>query len=142
MRSAYALARCLHIHIPSIQCAGRPTQPSCHECFQMLTWLEREYFLNTARPKYVTVFLEDNLSPPVKIVGLAQCGPETYVAVHSSHFKNHIPKDGFHESGDLRHTLDLFFGRHIGFVGRSSCLLTKWMSQDGLMGLAGLSLNR
>jgi len=82
----------------------------------MLTWLEREYFLNTARSKYVTVFLEDNLSPPVTNVSLAQCGPETYAAVHLSHFKDHIPKDGFHENGDLRHTLDLFFGRHIGFV--------------------------
>jgi hypothetical protein len=41
---------------------------------------------------------------------LPHCGPETYAAVHLSHFNDHIPKDVVHETGDLGHTLDLFCG--------------------------------
>jgi hypothetical protein len=40
--------------------------PTVTDVFQMWTLLERVYFLNQQRTQYVTIFLEEDLSPEEK----------------------------------------------------------------------------
>jgi hypothetical protein len=58
---------------------------------------------------YVSIYLNDNLTPYVKIVSSAR----TVVLNQIQWFillirKDHIPKDVMHELGDSRHTMDSY----------------------------------
>jgi len=84
------------------------------DVFQMTGLLRRTLFLNQQETKYVSIYLNEDLKPQVKIgtssghVVLNEM--QWFILVT---FKSNIPKNEVHELGDPRHTLSMYFGRYI-----------------------------
>lgn len=66
--------------------------------FQMWTSLERVYFLNKERTKYVAIFLDENLTPQVKLTSSSRNvvlnQMQWFILVT---FRNDIPKIHVHD---------------------------------------------
>jgi hypothetical protein len=90
--------------------------------FQMSTLLERVYLLNKQRTKYVSIFLDEHLTPQVKIVTYSRNGVLTqiqwFIVVTLT---NDIPKNEVHELGDSRHTLCTVDGIPASRLRKSVC---------------------
>lgn len=88
--------------------------PAVIDIFHMWALLECVYPLDKARIKYVSIFLDENLTPQVKIVisyrVILLNRIQWFVLVT---FKDHMPQDVFLELDDLLHTLDLYCGSYI-----------------------------
>ena len=103
----------------------------------MLTLLERIYFLNKENTNYLTIFLDENLTPQVKTVSSSRS-----VVLHKMQFfnwvtfKDHIPKDVIHELGDSHHTLDLYCRRYIHIISDDIHVLLNKSQWAYLMELA------
>jgi hypothetical protein len=82
--------------------------------FQMLSLLQRVYYINKQRTKYVCIYLDENLTPQVKIASssshVVQNQIQWFILVT---FKSQIPKSEVHELGDSRHTLSMYCGGYI-----------------------------
>jgi hypothetical protein len=103
--------------------------------------LERVYYVNNSRIKYISLILDENLTPHARIVSgkhavvLDQMQWFIFVA-----FKNNIPDNKIHELGDSLHTLDLYCGKYARITcDHVNVVLTKqeWdcMMQMGLHSL-------
>jgi hypothetical protein len=88
--------------------------PAVIEIFHMWTLLECVYPLNKARIKYVSIFLDENLTSQVKIVisyrTMVLNRIEWFILVT---FKDHMPQGVLLKLYDLRHILDLYCGPYI-----------------------------
>jgi hypothetical protein len=79
---------------------------------QMKRLFERVYHVNNSRTKYISLVLDENLTPQARIV----CGKQAVVLDQMQWFilvalKNNIPDNMIHELGDSLHTLDLYCGK-------------------------------
>lgn len=88
--------------------------PAVIDIFHMWTLLECVYPLNKARIKYVSIFLDENLTSQVNIVisflAMVLNRIQWFILVT---FKDHIPQDVLLELYDLSQTLDLYCGQYI-----------------------------
>lgn len=109
----------------------------------MWSLLERVYFLNKQRTKYVSLFLDENLTPQVKItssspnVVLNQI--QWFILVT---FKDAIAKNEVHELGDTRHTLSMYCGRYIRIMSEDIQVFLSKSEWSYLMELAGSCIDR
>ena len=82
--------------------------PAVTDIFHMWTLLECVYPLKKARIKYVSVFLDENLTPQMKfVISYRAMMPHRIQWFILVTFKDHMPQDVVLEL-DLRHTLDLY----------------------------------
>ena len=83
------------------------------DVFQMTGLLLRTFFLNQQETKYVSIYLNEELKPQVKIVtssgNVVLNEMQWFILVT---FKSNIPKNELHELGDPRHTLSMYCGRY------------------------------
>ena len=83
------------------------------DVFQMTGLIRRTFFLNQQQTKYVSIYLNEDLKPQVKIgtssghVVLNEI--QWFIQVT---FKSNIAKNEVHELGDPRHTLSMYCGRY------------------------------
>jgi hypothetical protein len=82
---------------------------------------QHTYFLNKQRTKYVCIYLDDNMTPQVKIVSsshhVTSNQIQWFILVT---FKNRIPKGEVHELGDSRHTLSMYCGRYVRIMSEEA----------------------
>jgi hypothetical protein len=111
--------------------------------FQMSTLLERVYFLNKQRTKYVSIFLDEYLTPQVKIVtccrNVVLNQIQWFILVT---FKNDIPINEVHELGDSRYTLSVYCGRHVRITSEDVSVLLNKSELSYLKQLAGSCIDR
>ena len=109
----------------------------------MLTLLERVYYLNKQRTKYVSIFLDETLNPHVKIASSSRSvvlnQMQWFILVT---FKDHIPKSEVHELGDSRHTLSLHCGRYIRITSEDVHVFLNKSEWSDLMELARTCMDR
>jgi hypothetical protein len=109
----------------------------------MWALLERVYPLNKLKTRYVSVFLDENLTPQVKIV----CSSRAIVLNRMqwfilSTFKDPIPKDVIHELRDSNHTLELYCGRYIRITSDDVLILLSKSQWSYLKYLGRSCINR
>ena len=79
--------------------------------------LEHVYFLNKQRTTYVSIFLDETLTPHVKIASSSHSVVlnqiQWFILVT---FKSHIPKSEVYELVDSRHTLSIHCGWYIHII--------------------------
>jgi hypothetical protein len=111
--------------------------------FHMSTLLERVYFLNKRRTNYVSIFLDENLSPQVKLVRSSRNvilnQIEWFILVT---FKNDIPKSEVHELRDLRHTVSVYCGQYSRNTFEDVSVFLSKSEWSYLMELAGSCIDR
>jgi hypothetical protein len=140
VRSADVVARWLHFHILSIQCAVCPTQYviNVFKCGRYL----RVYFLNNPNTKHVTIFMDENLTLQMKMVSSSLTVVLNHVQwLIQVTFKDHIPRDVIYELCDSQYTLDFLYSwQHMRIM--SYDVLYYWISCSGhLMELASSCIN-
>jgi hypothetical protein len=105
----------------------------------MWTLLERVYFLNKQRTKYVAIFLDENLAPQVKITSSSLNQIQWFIVVT---FKDAIPKSEVHALVDTRHTLSMNCGRYIRITSENVQVFLSKSEWSCLMELAGSCIER
>jgi hypothetical protein len=93
-----------------------------------MSLLRRTYFLNEQETKYVSIYLNDNLKPQVKIgssSGHAVLNDTQWFILVT--FKSDIPKGEVHELGDSHHTLSVHCGRYIRITSENAQVLLSKM---------------
>ena len=110
---------------------------------QMKRLLERVYYLNDSQRKYVSLFLDENLTPHARIV----CGNRAVVLNQIQWFilvtfKDNIPKNVIHELGDSLHTLDLYCGKYARITCDNVHVVLTKSQWNYLMHLAEFCLSR
>jgi hypothetical protein len=108
----------------------------------MWSLLQRTYYLNERGTKYVSIYLNNDLKPQVKI------GTSSGRAVlnYTQWFilvilKSDIPKSEVHELGDSRHTLSVYCGRYIRITSRNIQVYLSKKDWSQLMDLANACLD-
>jgi hypothetical protein len=110
---------------------------------QLSTFLELLYFLNKRRTKYVSIFLDENLTPQVKTVSssrsvvLNQMQWFTLVI-----FKKDIPKSKVDELGDSHHTVSVYCGLYIRITSEDVTVFLSKFEWSYLMEFAGSGTDR
>ena len=111
--------------------------------FQMWRLLERVYFLNKQRTKYVAIYLDENLTPQVKLTSSSRTvvlnQMQWFILVT---FKNDIPKIQVHDLGDNSHTLSMYCGRYIRIGSETSSVFLSKSEWSYLMKLSSFCIDR
>jgi hypothetical protein len=109
--------------------------------FQMPALLERVYYLNKQMTKHGCIYLDENLTPKVKITGSTR-----HVVLNQIQlfilvtFKSY--KSGIHELGDSRHNLFLYCGRYIRIKCEEAQVVLNKSEWSCLMDLASSCLDK
>lgn len=111
--------------------------------FQMTGLLRRTFFFNERETKYVSVYLNENLKPQVKI------GTSSgHVVLNDLQWfilvtlKSTISKNEVHELGDPRHTLSMYCGRYIRITSENTQVYLSKKDWSQLMDLASACIDR
>jgi regulatory protein YycI of two-component signal transduction system YycFG len=111
--------------------------------FQMWSLLRRTYYLNEQETKYVSIYLNDDLRPQVKIAtssGHAVLNDtQCFILVT---IKSEIPKNEVHELGDSRHTLSMYCGRYILIASENTHVHVSKKDWSQLMDLESVCIDR
>jgi len=105
--------------------------------------LQRTYNLNEKQTKKVSIYLDDNLRPQVKIEapkGRAVLNYTQWFILVT--FKDNIPKGEVHELGDSAHTLSVHCGRYVRIATKNIQVLLSKKEWTYLMELASACINR
>jgi hypothetical protein len=109
----------------------------------MWSLLQRTYHLNELGTKYVSIYLNDDLKPQVKIgtsSGHAVLNDtQRFILVT---FKGDIPKSVVHELGDSRHTLSVYCGRYIRITSENTQVSLSKKDWSQLMELPSACIDR
>jgi len=118
LRTAYSLAQWLNVHILNLQYAKYLLSPHIIDVFQMTGLLRRTVF--NEETKYVSVYLNENLKPQVKIgtsSGHVVLNDLQWFILVT--FKSNISNE-VHELGDSRHILSMYCGRYIRITSENT----------------------
>ena len=143
LQSLYSITQWPHFHIFSPQ--FKIARFNLHDInvFQMWTWLERIYFLNKQRTKYVSIFHDEILHPHVKIASSSHSVVlnqiQWFILVK---LKSHIPKSKVHELGGLCHTLSMHYGRYIRIMSKDVQVFFNKSEWSDLMELVVTCMDR
>jgi hypothetical protein len=99
-------------------------------------------FLDSARTKFETVFLDEYLTPQVKIASSTHhvvLNPTARVIVVS--FKNGIPKNTVYHLADSHHFLQMYSNRHIRITCNNAHVLLHNVQWNNLLHLSGFRIN-
>jgi hypothetical protein len=113
------------------------------DVFQMWSLLRRTYYLNEQDTKYVSIYLNYDLGPQVKIAtssGHAVLNDTQWFILVTS--KSEIPKNEVHELGDSRHTLSMYCGRYIRITSENTHVHLSKKDWSQLMDLASACIDR
>jgi hypothetical protein len=108
-----------------------------------LTGLLRRTFFNEQETKYVSVCLNEDLKPQVKI-GTSSC----HVVFNDLQwsilvtFKSNISKNEVHELDDSRHTLSMYCGRYIRIASENTQVYPCKNDWSQLMDIASACIDR
>jgi hypothetical protein len=113
------------------------------DVLQMTGLLRRTFFFNEQETQYVSVYLNENLKPHVKI------GTSSgHVVLNDLQwfilviFKSNISKNKVHELGDSRHTLPVYCGRYIRITSENTQVYLSKKDWSHLMDLASPCIDR
>jgi hypothetical protein len=97
----------------------------------MWSLLQRTYHLNERRTNYVSIYLNDDLKPQVKIgtsSGHAVINDTQWSILVT--FKGDIPKSVVHELADPRHNLSVYCGRYIRITSENTQVSKSYPDDD------------
>jgi hypothetical protein len=107
----------------------------------MLALFERIYFLNTQGSKNVCIYLDENMTPQVKITSFTRHvvlnQTQWFILVTFKDYKCRV-----HELGDSRHNLFMYCGRYIRIKCEDTQVYLNNSEWSCLMDLASSCLNR
>jgi len=113
------------------------------DVLQMTVLIRRTFYFNEQETKYVSVYLNGDLKPQVKIgtssghVVLNDL--QGFILVT---FKSKISKNEVHELGDSRHTLSVYCGRYIRITSQNTQVYLSKKDWSQLIDLANACLYR
>jgi hypothetical protein len=100
-------------------------------------------FPEKGNTKYVTIFLDKNLTPQVKTLRSSRTVVLNKIQRFIlATFKDHIPKNVLYELGQQRHTLDLYCRRYICITSDDIHVLLNKSPWAYLMELASSCIDR
>jgi len=105
--------------------------------------LRRTYYLNEQEKKYVSIYLNDDLKPQVKILtssGHAVINEIQWFILVT--FKSDIAKNEVHELGDSQHTLSVNRGRYIRITSKNTQVYLSKKDWSQRMDLASGCIDR
>ena len=109
---------------------------------QMPALLNRTYFLDIAKTKSITVFLDAFLTPQVNITSSTDhvvLNPTAWFTLVS--FKNGIPNNTVYYLGDNRHFIQKYYNRHIQIKCNNGHVLLSHVQWKNLIYLSNLCIN-
>jgi hypothetical protein len=109
----------------------------------MPSLLQRTYYHKAKETKYVSIYLNDDLKPQVKIgtssghavLNDTQC----FILVT---FKREIPKSKVHELGESRHTLSMYCGRYVRIMSENTQVHLSKKDWSQLMDLTSTCIDK
>jgi hypothetical protein len=113
------------------------------DVLQMTGLLRRTFFFNEQETKYVSVYLNENLKPQVKIgtsSGHVVLNDLQWFILVS--FKSNISKNEVHELGDSRHALSMYCGRFIHITSENTHVYLSKKEWSQLMDLESACIDR
>jgi hypothetical protein len=107
----------------------------------MQSLLQRTYYLNAKGTKYVSIYLNYDLKPQIKIrtssVHAVLNDTQWFILVT---FKSEIPKSAVYELGDWRHNLSMYCGQYVRITSDNTHVHLSKKDWSQLMDLASVCI--